>query len=418
VPNDSIDPRQRDRTHTSLFVVSDTWNISEKQQLQLSSFFRTYSLQLRSDFGDGLIQQSEFRTVAGGNTTYVYKLRKGMSLVAGFDLRRDAPRGLDLKRADANGVFQPVTANDLTLGFATPYAALDGSLTKFFHYEAGIRQEEVFVNNTDRITAANSFNAQQGLTLPKSTFTISPPGEKFFPIVSFSIAEGFHTNDPRIGQQAGAPGTVLVPSHASQLVLQKSIFKTELRTTLARVTNAEELAKIDPDTGLQQDLGPSIVKSVTVSARRYFRYGYLQGSFARADAHDRIFSQQTPNQPIPEAPRLIWDIVGGINRLPFGLHAHGEFEYVGRKFLGNDDLGNTLTATPIREIRGALLRSFSAGRLDAGLNFLLASGFTGQTIEGLQLPGDAAPMARVVGVPLKSYASVSFVYHFRREARP
>jgi hypothetical protein len=420
VPGDTIDPRQRDRTHTSIVVVSDTWNVTGKQQLDISGFFRTYSLQLRSNFGDGLIQQSEFRTVAGGNTTYVYKFRKDMSLVAGFDLRRDAPRGLDLKRDDANGVFQPVTSNDLTLGIASPYAALDGSLTKYLHYDAGIRQEEVFFNNVDKITAANSFSTQAGLTLPKATFTLSPPGEKFLPIVSFSIAEGFHTNDPRIGPQGSALGTVLVPAHASQLVIQKTILKTELRATLARITNAEELAKIDPDTGLQQDLGPSIIKSVTVSARRYFHIGYLQGSFARADARDRVFSQQTPGQPVPEAPRLIWDAVGGINHLPFGLQAHGEFEYVGRKFLGNDDAGNALTATPVREIRGALLRSFAAGRLDAGLNFLLASGFTGQTVESLQVQGDPAPIPRVVGVPLKSYASVSLVYHFGhpREPRP
>jgi hypothetical protein len=409
VPGDTIDPRQSDRTGTSIFVVSDRWNLTQKQQLDLSGFFRTYSLRLRSNFGDGLIQQSEFRTVAGGNANYVYKFSKDTSLVAGFDLRREAPRGLDLQRADSNGRFQPVTSNDLTLAFATPYAALDGSLTKYFHYNAGIRQEEVFVDNLDRLTASNSFGTQQGLTLPKATFTVSPPGERFFPIVSLSIAEGFHTNDPRIGQQGTAPGTVVVPSHASQLVLQKSLFKTELRATLARVTNAQELAKIDPDTGLQQDLGRSIIKSLSVSARRYFRFGYLEASFARADAHDR-----TLGQPIPEAPRLIWDVTGGMNHLPFGWRAHGELEYVGRKFLGNDDAGNVLTATPVREIRGALLRSFRDGRLDAGLNFLLASGFTGQTVESLQLPGEPAPVAQVVGVPLKSYASVSFVYHFGR----
>ena len=401
VRGSTIDPRQNDRTHTSIFVVTDTWQLSDKQQLQFSAFFRTYSLQLRSNFGDGLIQQSEFRTVVGGNATYLHKFRKQLSLLAGFDLRRDAPRGLDLKRADVNGIFLPVTANDLTLGFATPYVSLDGTLTRFFHYDVGLRQEEVFFENIDKLNPTNSFNAQQGLTLPKGTFTFLPPSTNVLPRVSFSVGEAFHNNDPRIGNMGTTPGTILATAHASELVLQKEIYQTDVRVTLARVTNAQELAKIDPDTGLQQDVGPSINQAITVSARRYFSFGYLQGSFARADAHERI-----TRQPVPEAPRLIWDALGGINRLPLGLRAQGEFEYVGRK-----PLDSGFTAEPVREIRGALSRPFDQGRFEVGLNFLLADGFTGQTIETLQLAGEPAAFPRVVGVPLKSYASVSFTYH-------
>jgi len=300
----------------------------------------------------------------------------------------------------------------LTLGFATPYASLDGEFTRYFHYDIGVRQEEVFFDNVDKTVAANSFTTLQGLTLPKATFTILPPTSTFLPQISFSLGEGFHTNDPRIGSVGTSRGTILVPSHASQLVLQKSIHQTDLRVTLARVTNAQEFAKIDPDTGLQQDIGPSIVKSVTVSARRYFSLGYIQGSFARADARERA-----TGQPIPEAPRLIWDASGGINRLPFGLRVRGEFEYVGRKFLGNDAQSNILTATPVREFRGALLRSFAEGRMDAGLNFLLAHGFTGQTVETLQLAPEPEAFPRVVGVRLKSYVSLSFTYRFGGAAR-
>ncbi|HEX8892063.1 MAG TPA: carboxypeptidase-like regulatory domain-containing protein [Terriglobales bacterium] len=413
VPGDTVDPRQSDRTHTSIFVATDTWQFTPKQQLQFSAFFRTYNLQLRSNFGAGLIQQSEFRTVAGGNATYLHKLHREISLLAGFDLRRDAPRDLDLKRADANGVFQPVTSNDLTLGFATPYVSLDGGVTRYFHYDIGVRQEEVFFDNADKINPQNSFNTQHGLTLPKGTFTILPPASRFLPVVSFSLGEGFHTNDPRIGQLGTTQGTILIPSHASQLVLQKKIYQTDVRITLARVTNAQELAKIDPDTGLQQDVGPSITKSITVSARRSFSFGYLQGSFARADAHDRILGQ-----PVPEAPRLIWDAVGAINRLPFRLRARGEFEYVGRKFLGNDDLGSVLTAVPVREFRGSLGRSFAEGRFDLGVNFLLADGYTGQTVESLALPGETGgAFSRIVGVPLKSYVSASFAYRFGQSHR-
>src|ERR1700674_2821055 len=38
------------------------------------------------------LQQSEFRTVAGGNVSYVYRIRKAITLPTGMDLRRDAPR--------------------------------------------------------------------------------------------------------------------------------------------------------------------------------------------------------------------------------------------------------------------------------------------------------------------------------------
>jgi Carboxypeptidase regulatory-like domain len=404
VPGDTIDLRQNDRTHTSILVATDTWQFTDKQQLQVCAFFRTYNLQLRSNFGDGLIQQSEFRTVVGGNAIYLHKFRKELSLLAGIDLRRDAPHGLDLKRADVDGVFLPVTSNDLTLGFATPYASVDGNLTRFFHYDVGLRQEEVFFENVDKLNAANSFNARQGLTLPKGTFTFLPLSTTVLPRISFSVGEAFHTNDPRISNIGISAGTILAPAHASQLVLQKEIYQTDVRVTLARVTNARELAKIDSDTGLQQDVGPSINKAITVSARRYFSLWYLQGSFARADAHERI-----TGQPITEAPRLIWDAVGGINRLPLGLRARGEFEYVGRK-----PLDSGFTAETVREIRGALSRSFGEGRFVVGLNFLLASGFAGQIVETLQLAGEPAAFPRVVGVPLKSYACLSFTYNLGR----
>lgn len=89
------------------------------------------------------------------------------------------------------------------------------------------------------------------------------------------------------------------------------------------------------------------------------------------------------------------------------LQAIGKFEYVGRK-----PLGDGLRAIPVREMRGSLLRSFAGGKWDAGVNFQLASGFTGQTLETLQLEGEPAPFERVVGVKLKSYASLSLTYHF------
>ncbi len=404
VSGDTIDPRQLDRTHTSILVASDTWRGSDRQQIQFSGFFRTYGLTLRSNFGDGLIQQSEFRNVAGGNATYSYKVRQEFSLLAGLDLRRDAPRDLDLKHADASGVFHRVTGNDLTLSFVAPFVSVDGALTRYLHYDLGLRRENVSFDDRDQIEPANSFNKRTGITLPKGTLTVLPPDESYLPSVAFSFGEAFHTTDPRIGHGSAA-GMILAASHAMQLVVHKDILRTDFKVTLARVTNSQELAKIDPDTGFQQDIGPSVVRSVTLSARRYFSFGYLQGSWARATAADRV-----SGAPVPEAPRLIWDLVGSVERLPFRLRARGEYEYVGRK-----PLGGGFTALPVHEFRGALLRTIADGRMDVGVNFRIARGFTGQTVETLALPGEGAPFDRIVGVPLKSYVSFTWAYNFLRK---
>jgi len=402
VPGDTIDNRQLDRTHTSITVASDRWQLTGSKQFLFSGFFRTYSLTLRSNFGDGLIQQNEFRTVAGGEAAYVQKVHPWLSLLAGIDLRRDAPRGLDLKHLDQQGNFQLVTSNDLTFAFAEPFASLGGGLGRYFHYDLGVRQEEVNVDNQDRIDAAHSFNKLAAVTLPKATFSALAPGDTPLPSVSFSYGEAFHTNDPRIGN-GSAEGTLVATARAFQMVLTKEVIKTDFKIKLTRVANSQELAKIDPDTGLQEDVGPSLVRAITVSAHRYFPWGSLYASFARANAQNRLTGED-----IPEAPRLIWDAEGSIDRLPFGLRARGEVEYVGRK-----PLGDGFTAVPVREIRGAVLRSFGDGRMSVGANFLLGSGFTGQTLETLALAGESAPFERIVGVPLKSYVSLTWIYRFK-----
>ncbi len=91
VPGDTIDPRQSDTTHNILLVVTDNWKLSEQRQFSLSGFFRNYALQLRSNFGDGLIQQSEARNVMGGEATYIQSVRPWISLLAGVDIRRTPP---------------------------------------------------------------------------------------------------------------------------------------------------------------------------------------------------------------------------------------------------------------------------------------------------------------------------------------
>jgi len=58
-----------------------------------------------------------------------------------------------------------------------------------------------------------------------------------------------------------------------------------------------------------------------------------------------------------------------------------------------------------------LTRSFCGELFEAGVHFLLASGYTGQTLEILQLSNETLPIGRVVGVRNQSYAGISFIYH-------
>jgi Carboxypeptidase regulatory-like domain len=403
VPGDTIDNRQLDRTHTFILVATDNWKLSEQRQLSFSGFFRNYALQLRSNFGEGLIQQSESRNVIGGETTYIQSLRPWISLLAGVDLRRDAPRNLDLKRADDQGIFHPVTSNNLTLSFVEPFVSLDGTLSKYLHYDLGVRQEEVWMDNRDILNPKNSFDKLAALTLPKGTLTLLPSDRPYLPTVAFSYGEAFHTNDPRIGAGIEQP-TLLSPSRAYQLVLSKVVKQTQLYVTLRRVSNSQDLAKIDPDTGLQQIVGPSVNRVLSVSLQRNFSRGAFFISYAQADARDT-----RSGKPVPEAPRLIWDAVASENHLPFHLQARGEFEYVKAKPLGDGFVG-----VPVTEVRGAILRPFLDNRISIAANFLVASGYTGQTTETLALPTDPFPFERIVGVPLKSYVSLSWTYYFNK----
>jgi hypothetical protein len=415
VPDDTVDNRQLDRTHNFIVVATDTWSISDSRQLTFSGFFREYNLRLLSNFSPdftqqpligGLIQQSESRTVMGGGPLYTQRIRSWISLLAGIDLRRDAPRNLDLRSADDQGLFHLVTSNNLTLSFVEPYASFDGALTKYFHYDVGVRREEVWMNNEDNLNPLNSFDKLTGVTLPKGTLTISPPESIPLPIVAFGYGEGFHTDDPRIGTGSAVP-TLIALSRMYQLVLYKTIKKTELRIILRHATNSQELAKIDPDTGLQENEGPSINRVISVSLQRTFSQGSIFLSYAQADARDRI-----TGEPVPEAPRFIWDAVATVNRLPFHLRARSEFEYVRAKPLGDGFVG-----MPVLEFRGAILRPFLDGRMILSAEFLIAHGYTGQTTEVFAFPSDVTypdPVERIVGVPLKSYVTFAWAYHFDR----
>ena len=411
---DTIDPRQKDQTHTALAAVNDVWRVTGSQQLQLSGFFRTYNLALYSDFGQGLIRQSEFRTVTGQSAGYVNKVTEALSLLAGLDYERDAPRRDNLDHYNfytpgnfTYGPFTKVDSNNVTISSVTPYAAGSGALTHFFRYYAGWRRDQINVNNQDLIDSGNSFQKWVGVNSPKATVSFIPRDSWLLPLVSASFGQAFFTEDPRIGIGTVA-GTPIATAHSYQLVASKTIAQTDLKVTLGHVTTSQELGKIDPDTGLQEDQGPGRLRFLTAAVRRNFSQGSILATFSKADARDI-----DTGQPTPEAPRTIFDLLGIAQKLPLRLEARGEFEYVGRKPLGTGcapDLNAQCVGTPVKEFRAAVIRPFLNRRLDVGVNMLIAGGYTGQTIENFY----PSAIQQVAGVRIPSYASVNVTYKFGR----
>ncbi|MFZ0586815.1 MAG: TonB-dependent receptor, partial [Candidatus Sulfotelmatobacter sp.] len=413
---DTIDPRQKDQTHTALVALNDVWRLSSSQQLQFSGFFRSYNLSLFSDFGQGLIRQSEFRTVAGGSANYVNRFAEYLSLLAGFEYNREAPRRDDLDHygffnpanSSDYGPFTPVDGNNITIGSLTPYIAAEGALSHYFRYYLGWRRDEINVDNVDLLHTQNSFQKWVGVNSPKATVSFLPKDSWYAPLVSLSFGQAFFTEDPRIGTGMAA-GSPVATSHSYQVVASKTVAKTDLRLILGHVTSSAELARLDPDTGLQFNEGPSRLRFVAITVRRNFSQGSLLATFSKADARDL-----DTGQPTPEAPRTIFDLLGTIRKLPFRLQARGEFEYVGTKPLGTGcspaNSNAECSGTPVKEFRGAVIRPFMNARLTAGVNFLVASGYTGQTTENFY-PSD---IQEVVGVRIPSYASISFTYRFAR----
>jgi Carboxypeptidase regulatory-like domain len=446
---DTIDPRQKDQTHTALVALNDVWKIGKHQELQLSGYFRTYNLSLFSDFGLGLIRQSEFRTVGGASAAYVNKITRHFALLAGTDYNREAPRRDDLDHYNFYnpagpsyyGPFVKIDGNNVTITDVTPYVAGQGDLSKYVHYYLGWRHDEIWIDNRDLVSPQDSTYRLQTLDLPKATITILPGQSWYAPLVSFSFGKSFFTEDPREGLAAGNTATNGAPAYVSpvetarsyQLVASKTFHKTDFKLTLGHETQSNEYGKIDPDQGIQEPLGPGRIRFLAATLGRHFSNGTLQATFEEADA--RLVGVPTASIT-PEAPRLIGDLLWTYQKLPFHLQVKGEFEYVGRKVVGTScDATQPLTGgtgyclgVPNKEFSFAAVRPFLDGKMNVGANLMIASGWTGQTTENFALasvygpgkmglgngvvPGD--PVNEVVGVRLPSFASVSITYRFGR----
>ena len=410
---DTLDPRQKDQTHTSILAANDRWKLRPSDELSFAGFFRTYNLALFSNFGEGLIRQSEFRTVGGGEARETHTFAPWLEAMAGVDYNED-----DIHRDDLDhyyiadpvvyGPFVPVLSNNIAIRDLTPFMAVHGDLGKHLRFYAGLRPDAIELKNTDRLKSTYSYNEWKVIENPKATLAWTPgtgPAH-WLPSASFSVGQSYFTQDPRISMVTSSgsnrPVTTFKPieearfapedtsttgaaalaspferSHSEQLVLEKAVAATDVRVTLGRTTTTATMAKIDPDNGSAEDLGPGTLNFLIASVRHQFSgFGTLQAILSKADAR-LVASDTTPVQITPEAPRTIFDALATLDRLPMGLHARAEYEFVGHKQLG----AGGFEAIPVGETRLAVVRPFLNGRLELGAAGMVARGYTGQTTE-------------------------------------
>ncbi len=403
---DTVDPRQQDQTHTSILAVDDRWKVRTGDEVAFSGFFRAYNLALFSNFGEGLIRQSEFRTVEGAEARETHTFTAWLEGMAGLDYHEDDIHRDNLDHylsdsAQVLGPFLKVLSSNVTIRDATPYVALHGDLGKHLRFYEGLRPDTIELKHTDVLNSANSFDVWNTFLAPKVTLAWTPGtgAAHWLPSASFSVGQAFFTQDPRISiaQERTGPDGAAMPSpfersHSEQLVLEKEFAATDVRVTVGRTTNTETTGKIDPDSGTAEELGPGRLKFFTASVRHQFgNFGTLQGVISKADARllgATVDGTAIPAQVTPEAPRTIFDTLATMDRLPWGLHARGEYEYVGHKQLdvGNAQHPSAYEAIPMGETRLAVVRPFLNGRLEVGANGMLARGYTGQTTESFN-PG-------------------------------
>ena len=416
--NDTLDPRQKDQTHTALVAADDHWKLNARDDAAFSAFARTYNLALFSNFGEGLIRQSEFRTVEGAEARFTHAVSLWLQGMAGLDYHEDDIRNDNLDHyplADPNlyGSFAKVLSSNIIIRDLTPYVALHGDLGRYARFYAGLRPDTIELKDQNKISPANSFDRWSTFLAPKATLSWTPGGgARWLPSASFSLGQAFFTQDPRIAIEKSSTSqpSSFERSHSMQLVLEKELPATDIRITVARTTTTETLGKIDPDNGTPFDLGPGNLKYLTANVRHQFSgYGTVQATFSKADARvlnefssDPGWTGNSGWNPAVECPRTIFDGLATLDKLPLRLHARSEYEYVGHKILdaGNSQNGwQPLEAIPVGETRVAIVRTFLDGRLEVGANGMLARGYTGQTTETIAPMASGAPWQVGDGIP-------------------
>ena len=323
--------------------------LATNDEIAFSGFFRTYNLALFSNFGEGLIRQSEFRTVEGAEAreTHTFtpwlegdgrsRLQRGR-----HSQRQSGP--LSLQQSAVYGPFVKVLANNVTIRDAD---ALCGPARRprqacALLCRPAARQHR---DEEHRQVQARLFLRQvehDSGTQGHAGLDAGHGSAHWLPSASFSIGQAFFTEDPRIGvANSAATGRDRLPSSVRALPRRATgARKGVLRNRCARDGGPNN---DDGDPGQDRSRqrlggGPGTghaqvshrQRAPSVRELRHSASGLLQGRRTPGNRHN------APGTGA-EAPRTIFDALATLDRLPLGLHARGEYEYVGHKFL---DVGN------------------------------------------------------------------------------
>ena len=123
------------------------------------------------------------------------------------------------------------------------------------------------------------------------------------PGIFLSLAKALHANDPRTGNGAGR-GQLIAAPREFQLFATEFFGSIQARLMLGQVRSSSEFAKIDPDIGLQANVGPGQNRFLTLQLNQRTAARFWQVSWSEADARDRV-----DGSALLEAPRMIVDAV-------------------------------------------------------------------------------------------------------------
>ena len=213
---DTIDPRQKDQTHTALVALNDVWKLGDQpgaSALRLLPHLQPLALlrlRARADPAERVPHRDRRQcSVSKENLEEPLPCWPGRITSA----RR---RGATIWTITTSsipptpyyyGPFIKVDGNNVTIAPVAPYIAGEGELSKYFHYYLGWRRDEISIDNQDLVTPANSWNKLVGLNSPKATLTFFPEESWYVPLSRVQLWQVvLHGRSRRDGGQHTATG--------------------------------------------------------------------------------------------------------------------------------------------------------------------------------------------------------------------
>jgi Ca2+-binding RTX toxin-like protein len=254
--------RGRRTRRTPLLAADDRWKLEPATRWP-SRDSRTYNLALFSNFGEGLIRQSEFRTVEGAEARETHTFASWLQGMAGLDYHEDDIHNDDLDHyplADRRSTapFVKVLSSNITIRDLTPYAAVHGDLGKHVRFYAGVRPDTIELKNDNKMVSADSFDLVEYVSGPQGHAGVDAGNGPRAGCLRLRSAWGRRSlrrirASPCRAQSDGPTGAAALPSPFERSPLHavgagKRVLATDVRVTVGRTTTTETWARSIPTT--------------------------------------------------------------------------------------------------------------------------------------------------------------------------